>query len=234
MGIKTLTINGTTLQGIYIDTALSYNKPARSVDTYNIPGRNGALVVDNGVFNNVLIVYPAAIKTGFKTAFSALINTLGAMSGYQRIECSDDATHYRLGRVIIPEAPSVMRQNDEGRFDLSFDCKPQRFLLSGEVPQSFTASGTITNPTNYNARPLLRVYGVGTITVNGTGITLSQNATYTDIDSELQDCYNGATLLNKYVTFSGNDFPVLKPGSNIITFGTGITRCIITPHWFEL
>lgn len=234
MGINTLYINGIELQNIYVDASLSYNKPERNVETFAIPGRNGALVIDNGTFSNVLINYPCAIKNGFKSAFSDLVNMLGALKGYQRIECSDDPEHYRLGRFIMPAAPTVMRLNREGRFDLAFDCKPQRFLLSGETMQNFTASGTITNPTNFDARPLLRIYGNGTITVNGVGITITDNGTYTDVDSEIQECYYGSTTRNNYVTFSGNDFPVLSPGINNIVFGSGITRCIVTPHWWEL
>lgn len=234
MGVNKLYINGTELPNIYVDASLSYNKPERNVETFAIPGRNGALVIDNGTFNNVLINYPCAIKNGFKTAFSGLVNMLGALKGYQRIECSDDPAHYRMGRVIMPTAPNVMRLNREGRFDLAFDCKPQRFLLSGETTQNYTASGTITNPTNFDAWPLLRIYGNGTITVNGVGITLTNNSNYTDVDSDLQECYYGSTTRNNYVTFSGNDFPVLAPGINNIVFGSGITRCIITPHWWEL
>ena len=234
MGVNTLSINNTALQNVYVDTSLSFNKPARNVEMINIPGRNGALVLDNGTFENLVIPYPCYIKGNFDSVFNSLVNTLGSYKGYQRITCSNDATHFRLGRVIIPQSPTVKRLNDKGFFDLSFDCKPQRFLLTGESTTDLTASGTITNPTNFDALPLLRVYGNGKITVNGVEITLANNTGYTDIDCEMQDCFYGSTNRNNNVSFSGNDFPKLKPGSNTITFGTGITRCIITPRWWEL
>lgn len=234
MGVNILYINEEALEGIYVDASQSYNKPARSASTFNIPGRNGALVLDNGTFGNVLIPYPCYIKNGFKTAFSDLVNKLGNLKGYQRIECSDDPTHYREGRVVLPQTPEVHDLNTAGFFTLSFDCKPQRFLLTGESTTDLTASGTITNPTNFDALPLLRVYGNGKITVNGVEITLANNTGYTDIDCDMQDCFYGSTNRNNNVSFSGNDFPKLKPGSNTITFGTGITRCIITPRWWEL
>ena len=234
MGVNILYINEEALEGIYVDASQSYNKPARSASTFNIPGRNGALVLDNGTFDNVLIPYPCYIKNGFNTAFSALVNKLGNMKGYQRIECSDDPTHYREGRVVLPQTPDVHDLNTAGFFTLSFDCKPQRFLLSGETRTRLQASGTINNPTNNYARPTLEVYGSGSFSINDVSITVENNTVYTIIDSELQECFYNTTSKNNDVSFSGNDFPLLKPGNNVITFGSGITDLYITPHWWEL
>lgn len=232
--MNTISINGTPLADIYVDTSVAFNKPDRVTRTIAIPGRNGDLIIDGGKFNNVLITYPAYIKSDFPTKWHALINQLAPLSGYQRIECSNDTTHFRLGRVIIPKTPEVVENNQKGFFDLSFDCKPQRFLISGETVVTKNASGTIENPTAYPARPILRIYGTGTVTVNGVGITISENSGYTDVDCEMMDCYNETATRNKYVSFSTNDFPVLSPGSNVLTFGTGITQLRITPRWWEL
>lgn len=232
--MNTISLNGTQLADVYIDTSLAFNKPDRVATVVRVPGRNGDLIFDGGKFNNVTITYPAYIKNYFPSKWDTLINTLAVLKGYQRIECSNDATHYRLGQVIIPQSPKVVRVNQDALFNLSFNCKPQRFLLSGETIVTKNASGTIDNPTAYDAKPLIRIYGTGTVTINGVGITLSQNSGYTDVDCEMMDCYNGTTSRNQYVSFSGNDFPVLSPGSNVLTFGTGITQIRITPRWWEL
>ncbi len=232
--MNTISINGTQLADIYVDASLSFNKPERAAEMVPIPGRSGDLIIDGGKYNNVAISYPAYIKNFFPTKWQALINTLAVLTGYQRIECSNDTTHFRLGRVIIPQAPEVVRNNQDALFELSLDCKPQRYLISGETVVTKNASGTIVNPTAYPSQPLLRIYGVGSVTVNGVRITLSQNSGYTDVDCEMMDCFNGTATRNRYVTFSGNDFPVLSPGSNVITFGSGITQVRITPRWWEL
>lgn len=235
MGMNILKINGTALAGIYVDASESFNKPERSAEVFSIPGRSGDLIIDNGTFSNVLITYPAYIHDNFASTWATLVNTLGPLAGYQRIECDADSTHFRLGRVIIPQTPEVTRVNKDGHFDLAFDCKPQRYLISGETVVTKTASGSISNPTAYASQPLLRIYGNGTITVNGVGITLTNNSSnYTDVDCEMMDCYYGSTSRNQYVSFSTNSFPTLKPGSNTITFGTGISKIEITPRWWEL
>lgn len=235
MSMEVLKINGTALAGIYVDASLSYNKPARRFETYEIPGRNGGLVIDDGTWDNLVITYPCYTKN--IATFASLINQLGALSGYQKIECSNDTTHFRLGVPIIPATPTIRRRNTEAWFDLAFNCKPQRFLNTGETVSSKTSSGSISNPTAFASQPLLRIYGTGPITVNGTRITVAAHGeSYVDVDCEMMDCYNGTTSLNSYVTFNKNDFPSLKPGSNTITFnsGTSVTKIEITPRWWEL
>lgn len=237
--INTLKINGEELGGIYVDSSLSFNKPAKTVQTFTVPGRNGSLVIDEGIYENVVITFPAYFKehqgVTFPVMWRRLINFLASLSGYQRIEWAWDPNHYRLGRVILPQAPNAVRLNKDGFFDLSFDCKPQRFLTVGEVSAAYTASGTLWNGTQYAAKPLIRVYGNGTTTVGDTQITTANNSgNYIDIDCEMMDCYRGATNMNASVTFTGTDFPTLEPGEIQILLGTGITRLEITPRWWEL
>lgn len=230
--MNTLSINGSALADIYVDASLSFNKPSKDVETFRVPGRSGALIIDNGTWDNLVITYPCFTKS--KATFEAVVNQLGAMQGYQKIECSSDSTHFRMGEPVIPQAPEVHFINQRFYFDLSFNCKPQRFLTSGETVTTKNASGSISNPTLFSSKPLLRIYGNGTVTVNGTGITLTGNTGYTDVDCEAMECYYGTTNRNGNVSFSTNDFPVLSPGNNTLTFGSGITQLRITPRWWEL
>jgi phage-related protein len=135
-----LKINGQALEGIYVDAAISFNKPAKRVSTYSVPGRNGDLVIDEGTFDNVLITYPVFEKSTFPTEFDAIVNYLASLEGYQRIECSNDPQHYRLGRFVVPQNPTAKRLNRDGYWQLSFDCKPQRWLLSGEEDTEIDAN----------------------------------------------------------------------------------------------
>ena len=105
MAKKLLYINDTLVEGVYIDTQLAYNKPARVQEVIDIPGRNGDLIIDDGVFDNVLISYPARIQGHFPTIWRGLINWLGNLSGYNKIACTDDLEHFRQGRVIMPQTP---------------------------------------------------------------------------------------------------------------------------------
>ena len=127
-----LSINGTPLTGIWVDAAVSFNKPSKRVQTFSVPGRNGDLVIDEGTFDNVLISYPVYEKATFPQEFDDIVNWLASLEGYQKIQCSNDPQHYRLGRFVVPVSPTAKRLNKDGYYTLSFDCKPQRWLLSGD------------------------------------------------------------------------------------------------------
>lgn len=242
MGMNKLYISGANLpNNLYIDCSLSYNKPERRVSSYSIPGRSGNLIVDEKtpqndvVYDNVLIPYPAFIHGNFKSTWDSLINSIGRLQGYRKIQCDDDPTHYRMGRVIIPQAPNVKHIGEDAFFNLSFDCKPQRFLNTGD--EWVTWSGSLSNPTNYDSYPLLKVTGTGTLyfSAGNLTVTISSNTAYTYIDCESMTCYyDSSTPLNQYVSFDKPYFPVLVQGSNSVTKSAGITKIEVKPRWWEL
>ena len=126
-----------------------------------------------------------------------------------------------------------------GSFDITFDCKPQRFLVSGETPVTFTESGTITNPTLFEARPLLAVTGTGVIGIGNDSITISgtpSGPVY--IDCDIMDAWTGTGQskipYNTNIQYTNNTPPGLGPGGTGISLGTGITQVDITPRWWRL
>ena len=223
-----------TTYGVYISGQGTFSAPRREYNMIPIPGRNGDLVGNEKRFENLELTYPAFIYTNFKTNLRNLRNFLLSLVGYQRLTDTYHTDEFRLALFEGPFEPDVEPKNNAGQFELVFNCKPQRFLLSGELTTTLTADGTISNPTLFDSQPLLRVYGTGQLGINSDTITISVADTYTDIDCEMMDCYKGTTNKNSYVSFSGNNFPVLKPGTNNIDLGTGITKVEITPRWWQL
>ena len=55
---------------------------------------------------------------------------------------------------------------------------------------------------------------------------------YLEIDSELMNCFKGTELKNGSV--SGDGFPELSKGDNVLSFSGGITRVEIVPRWVSL
>lgn len=156
--------------GVYITGSAVYNAPERDVEMVTVPGRNGNLVVDNGCFENIEVTYPAGIfaetEADFAQAISDLRNFLCSRRGYCRLSDEYNPDEYRLGiyKSGLEVEPSQLKA---GEFELIFDCKPQRFLTSGEDYVSVASGGTITNPTLFDSQPRFRVKGYGNIVVNG-------------------------------------------------------------------
>ena len=237
--VRELTIDGTSLLSAYsvvVSGESAYNGAIPSIETVEVPGRNGDLVYSNRRYNNLELSYPAMIQKGFESKFHDLRAFLLSNTGYRKIQDSKFPTIYRMGRIANSLDPSTIAWNsDGGLFDIVFDCKPQRYLNSGDTQTTYTSLATITNPTLFDALPILRVYGAGTVTLNGVSVTIaSHNYSYTVLDCELQDAYYGTVNLNSYISVSGNNFPVLSPGSNTLTLGSGITRVVVTPRWWTL
>lgn len=222
--------------GVYISGAGVFNAPARSVDYISVPGRDGDLIgMETRLENGVLIYKDAFIYTNFKAQIAAFRAFLLSANGYRRLVDTYHPDEYRMvsyagGLSVTPN--SVL---SAGKFDITFNAMPQRFLLSGEAVQTFTASGTIANPTRFAAKPLIRVYGNGVLGVGANSITIINNSgNYIDIDTASGIASRGAANMNQSITLSGYDFPTLPAGETGISLALGITRAEITPRWWTV
>lgn len=217
--------------GLLVTGKRIFSAPGRKVEKYSVPGRDGDILVELGGYDNIIIQYEIAIIDDFKVNASAIKNWLLSSKGYQRLTDTYDTAHYREGCIYSGIDYITTALNREGRATIEFDCKPQRFLLSGETAQTFNRSGTITNPTLMASKPLVRAYGKGTVVINGTSIHITDDDQYVDINSESQQAYEGN--INRNNDIEVDEFPVLDSGENTITL-TGINRVEITPRWWEL
>jgi phage-related protein len=247
MGVNNLTVNGIdfrTTYGVYIDGSLSFNKPKKNVETFSIPGRSGDLVIDYGTFQNLVVTYPCVLPENFDIVFKYLVNDLAKMNGYVKIQCTNDPQHYREGVPIIPQTPTVKRIDKDGYFDLSFNCKPFRMLNSGD--QNIAQAGSpieVSNPTGFDAEPLLRFRGYGEISfVNYYGtsyeIFVDQHPDgYITIDCDRMLVASNSFGLNnpqQYVNIVGSQYPKLLRGTTTITYDNTFSEMFIYPRWREL
>lgn len=206
----------------------TYAVPAKDVSMITIPGRSGDLTLDNNRFNNVDITYKALIYDNLNDNYKAFTGAMMSQTGYKRLEDTFHPEEYRL--AVFKEAiePKLHGYEAAG-FEITFNCKPQRFLKSGEEILEVTTSGVVFNPTNFESRPLFRAYGNGTLTINNRVLTITGISDYIDIDTDMMNAFKGSTNMNSYIS---GDFPLLDPGENEITF-TG-TKIEIEPRWYIL
>lgn len=175
-GYKSFTFDGKNSgnYGIYITGSAVYNAPEREVEMIEIPGRNGAFALDKGRFRNIEVTYPAGIyaesQEDFAQALSDLRNMLASRKGYCRLTDEYNPEEYRMAVYKSGLDVDPVAFQRAGEFDITFECKPQRFLTSGEEAVSITSGDTITNPTLFEAGPLLEILGGGTININGAEI----------------------------------------------------------------
>ena len=217
--------------GLIVAEKPDYPAPEREENIISIPGRNGDLHISTGAYKNIKISYQCWFRGG-PTEAHAIKSWLLGGSGYCKLSDSYDSDHYRKAHFAGPQDISnALGRGEYGELTISFDCRPEMFDVSGDTAVEFTATGTLTNPEAFPSRPLIRVYGTGSIAVNGYTCTIRTNADYTDIDCETMQAYKGTENLNANVSIM--DFPMLGAGVNNVVLD-GITKAEITPRWWAV
>lgn len=217
---------------IHISGSGTFVSPSRDVESISIPGRNGDLHIDNGRYNNVPISYPAFCVDNFEENYGAFKDFLLSRRGYKRLEDSYHPDKFRRAAYKESLNPSMTPLNRAGEFEIIFDCDPRFFLKKGEEPITIQSGTILKNPTYQIARPIIRVYGTGTINVNDVTIVVTSSDGYTDLDSEMEEAYMGAVNCNANIQTENNRFPILNE-VNEITY-TGFSEVIITPNWWSV
>ena len=161
--------------GIFISGPGVYNAPARAVEMVSVPGRNGDISLDLGHYDNITVEYPAGTfgmtEDDFAEKISEFRNAIVSQIGYQRLEDTYHPDEFRLGIYSAGLSVSPVKYNEAGEFTLSFNCKPQRFLNSGETELSVASGGVITNPTLMKAKPIISLQGYGDVLIGDSKIT---------------------------------------------------------------
>lgn len=236
---------------LYISGAGTYNAPARNIEEVEIPGMNGVLHQDSNTFDNVDVTYSGSfmwqetrkyrdlpikgqyIYDDLRLRIGALRAWLLKPRSYVRIEDTYHPDEYRLGMYRETFEPTMWYDLSAMQVDLTFNCKPQRFLKSGEDPVIATENRTILNPTVFDSKPLIRAYGTGSFTIGGVTMKITAANEYTDIDCELMECYKGSTNCNANVSSNNYAFPTIPPEMSEIKM-EGFSRLEIRPRWWTV
>ena len=162
--------------GIYITGEAVYNAPERAVEFVDVPGRNGAIAIDQGRFNNITVTYPAGTfgktQEEFREAVSAFRNAVLSLRGYQRLEDTYHPDEYRMAVYAAGLEVSPVHYGQAGEFEIIFECKPQRWLTCGDYPVPVVDGQWLDNPTCFDSSPILLSQGYGMINFNGYTIGL--------------------------------------------------------------
>ena len=241
----TFTFNGiaSDTKGVYVSTFPSYSVPAKNLETYQIPGRNGNVIYDDGTYQNVDISYDVSIYQPSEASLAAAIRKVvtwlhPTTNDYCILSDTYYPSYYRL--AICKNAFDVGNLlQTVGTAKIVFNCRPERF---SSVNNKFTVNNTTVSKTNsqgFTSCPSFKATGPQTITINESDlskkvvITIANgvgSSTVVNIDGEtLNATNNSGVSLNAYV--SANAIPRLYPGTNTIK-STGSVE--VDPRWWVL
>lgn len=200
MGVITFNGIDSTDYGIRVEKCPDYPAAQRKVEFISVEGRSGDLVRDTQAWNNVeqtYSVYFGDPTATFQELSGAVARWLLGSKGYCRLEDDYYPDVYRMA-VYSRLIQNRNFLNQKGRADLTFNCKPQRYLKSGESWTTINDGDVFVND-YMPCYPVFEVTGNGTVEYGGTLITVSNNSGKTlYIDTELQDAYTGTLAVEPF------------------------------------
>lgn len=236
MGVITFNSRLSSTFGIQVEQRPNYELPEKDYEIVHVPGKSGDILIDKGSYKNVDRTYNIAIGSKFREFYSMandIAKWLCSASGYVRLEDTYEPDYYRLATYKGP-GNIVNLLGNAGRATISFNCKPQRFLKSGDSVLTISSRSYINNPTSFTSLPIITVKGTGSgvVYVGAYVIEISSIGISITINSDVQDVYQGSINRNPSVTMS--EFPKMIPGDNYIRYTGGVTSVEITPKWWTI
>ena len=224
--------------GLYIKEKGSYKGAQREVTYTPVPGRDGDLMTDEGSYQNIKIPYKLELLNNSPRSFPEIARLLKQWllldPGYYKLWDTYDREYFRLAS-FTGEVNPEQKLRDYGSLDITFNCKPHKYAVSGQNTITITSSPKkIYNAEMCTSKPYLKIYGSGTLYVyiNSKQFKFTDVSGYVEVDSETMECYKGSTALNNKMASDG--FPELVPGENTISKTSDVTQIDIIPRWRSL
>lgn len=229
--------------GLIIQFIPTYRFAEKQYTAVHIPGQNGEFLIDKGYYKPVKRRYSIAkvFKPGenLSLSASAIAEWLYSADGYARLEDSYEPEYYRIAKYVN-EGEMSNYYDQVTALEIEFDCKPERWLISGDIFKDISNNGKIKNPTRFDAKPLIvfktiagqKAYiNIGNQAIEFGPINESKEIT---VDCENMECYSTDGLYNSYLALTNGKFPVLpKLASTTITF-SNVSYLKIKPRWWTL
>ncbi len=209
--------------GLHIEMLPPKVSPQMRYTTTTVSGRHGVLTETDGT-------YEPFTQSVELTALNLdrLDKICAVFKGHGWLILSSEPNRKYMARVANAiEFTQVIRL--WRRFLVQFEVQPFGYEVQ---PQNFIATNnsTIVNYGTFESQPKITIYGKGNITlnINGQGNILKNITDKIVIDSEMQNAYNGAMLMNQNMT---GEFPIFKVGENTISWTGNASKIEIEPNW---
>ena len=225
--------------GLCIDETPDLNRPERDFISYKVPGRNGAVVEMLNSYSNIDKNYSVWFSKddydyNLAATCNAISNWLFSGNNYSRLEDDFEPDIFRQAYFVGPLDINNMLTL-YGKTEIKFNCRPERFMKSGENIIDITQGTTINNFTSFIAKPFILVIGTGNIdiTIGTHTMHITNLVDFVCIDCDTMSAYR-QTIENRNNIISG-DFPVIDPGTQeIIVTGSHVTKVEITPRLYVI
>lgn len=189
----------------------------------SIVGRDGNLTIDNNAKKNYTLTMTCTLMD-----FTRIDEVKAWLSGSGDL-IFNWQNNYKFEARLNNKIDISQSFKALGEFQLIWKVQPYKKSISNNLI-TLTTPGTIYNPGTANSKPVIKIYGICSITlnINGIAISLTNIVDYITIDSNLMDAYHDTQLMNNQMS---GDFPVFQIGNNSISWTGTVTKVEIIPNW---
>lgn len=222
--------------GIVVSEAPAFDKAKKKIQTFTVPGRNGAVIFNEGSYEDTTRNYKVWVAKDREESLPEIVDAMSSWlyskSGYVRLEDSFEPDVFRLAYYVGGQEVTN-RMLQFGETTLPFICRAERFFKDAEQEQIVSNGDAIYNPTRYESKPLIHIEGSGSVSISIQGVTMTATISdYINIDSDRMNAYRLPSE-NKNNTISGT-FPTIKSGTNTIATTGTVTKVTIVPRYFTI
>lgn len=223
--------------GLLVKERPSVPAPAKRIQTVRVAGRDGDLIIDEGLYDSIVI----PIKFNFMAKrpdewMETFREAKRWLQGHGNLYFSDDIDWFFIARYVqITDTERTSRRL--GNFTAEFTCDPYMYHRSGQASIDLESGGELYNPWSLS-HPAYFINGIGegTLTVNGNEVQFISSSPspiasgYLRIDTNLMRTSGYAgNPANKAISGNYEDL-YLNPGRNTVSISSGFTVSV-TPNW---
>lgn len=227
--------------GLWLQECPIMGEAVPRFQTYEVPGRNGTLHIYDGSYKNRSITIRC---WGYVADSLNLVDRVNALlftsTDYRRLTINGETDAYWMARPTGSVTVEKINKNVVA-LSFQFDVMPQHFLVSGDTWKIFASSGTITNPSGFSCKPLIRCARSGS-TWSGTGfniggVTFSVLTTAPSVftyDAADGICRNSSGTIISPAVSSAKNAEIPDGTSSITLSGSHWSSFGVLPRWFKL
>lgn len=231
--MRYIEFNGTKSDkfGLLLERERSIRSTNNDVDFIEVDGRDGALLKDNDRLKVIEQDFPFSL-VGDVTVNEQRISEWLHVKGWHDLVLSWDNNYiYRASVINLFEINEILKQF--GRLKVNFLIHPIKYLKTGKQEAPLVNGGTLQNPGNVQAKPLLKIKGTGNgvLTINGfeTGLENVQGELVIDMERHL--VYKDVlSAWDNIVRTEHHRMPLFDVGQNKISW-TGNFTITAVPNW---
>lgn len=214
--------SSTSFEGLCVTSLPPITKPSMRTEEIKIDGRDGSIFRDLGYST-----YKKTIDL-VKIGEVNIENLKSWLDGEGKLILSNESDKYYNAKVIESIDYSRLLLYDKDK--VTFLVQPYKYSTT-ETKSTFNITNeteiTVTNSGNCNSKPIITIYGSGTInlSLNGTQlfvINLGEEEFIT-IDVEKMEAYKSGILKNRLITGNYDNFALI-PGNNTISFTGTVSK----------